>query len=55
MSSRRELTTAVLAAAVAGGLALFASGQRWADDERASAPAAAQPPIASAISRRRLT
>jgi len=27
---RRQLTTAVLGAAVAGGLALFAAGQRWA-------------------------
>jgi uncharacterized membrane protein (TIGR02234 family) len=29
-SPRRQLTTAVLGAAVAGGLALFAAGQRWA-------------------------
>lgn len=29
MNARRELTGAVLGAAVAGGLALFAAGQRW--------------------------
>jgi uncharacterized membrane protein (TIGR02234 family) len=29
-TARRELTTAVLASAAAGGLALFASGQTWA-------------------------
>jgi uncharacterized membrane protein (TIGR02234 family) len=30
MTARRELTAAVLASAVAGGLALFAGGQTWA-------------------------
>ncbi|WP_448623791.1 Trp biosynthesis-associated membrane protein [Geodermatophilus sp. URMC 64] len=31
MSAGRQLTTAVLGTAVAGGLALFAAGQRWAE------------------------
>ena len=30
MTARRQLTTAVLGAAVAGGVALFAAGQQWA-------------------------
>jgi uncharacterized membrane protein (TIGR02234 family) len=40
-AARRELTTAVLGAAVAGGLALVAGGQPWADvttDRRAPLP-----------------
>jgi uncharacterized membrane protein (TIGR02234 family) len=46
-NARRELTTAVLGAAVAGGLALFASGQRWAEVTAERRPPL--PPVSGAV------
>jgi uncharacterized membrane protein (TIGR02234 family) len=47
-SPRRELTAAVLAAAVAGALALFAAGQRWAQVTADRRPPL--PPVSGAVS-----
>jgi uncharacterized membrane protein (TIGR02234 family) len=46
-SPRRELTAAVLGAAVAGGLALFAAGQRWAQVTADRRPPL--PPVSGAV------
>jgi uncharacterized membrane protein (TIGR02234 family) len=46
-NARRELTTAVLGAAVAGGVALFAAGQRWAEVTAVRRPPL--PPVSGAL------
>jgi len=47
VNTRRELTAAVLGAAAAGGLGLFASGQRWAEVTAARRPPL--PPVSGVL------